>query len=108
MASALVAVGGATAFGQAGIVGGSMWTKQQVDPKFRMLDGSKVYRNELDALRSISDDILNNSGYRFLGWRRTFFHQGPLLFIALLMAENFGLFDRNFVSTGLNASHNFK
>jgi len=46
-------------------------------------------------MRSNADAVLINSANRFVGWRSSLFHHGPLFFVALLIAENFGLFDRN-------------
>lgn len=88
-----VAVG--LTFGQAGLVGLTMWNKQVLDTKFRMLDGSKVFIGEVDAYKTVTDEILNHSAARYNGWRTSFFHHGPYLLLSLLIAENFGLFDRN-------------
>lgn len=82
-------------FGQAGLVGLTAFQRQVLDTKFRMLDGSKVFINEVDAYKTVTDEILNHSAARYSGWRGSFFHHGPYLFLSLLIAENFGLFDRN-------------
>lgn len=102
--SALVGTVCGLSLGQAGIVGKNNWNRQETDPKFRMLDGSKIQQTEIDANRSLVESIGQNSLARFAGARSTFFHHGPLFFLTLLIAENFGLFDRNYVSTGNNPS----
>jgi len=41
-----------------GLIAKDAWANQLLNPKFRMLDGSLVYRDELDALRSNADAVL--------------------------------------------------
>jgi len=73
-----------------------------------LLNGESVFVSEHDAYRTVSDNILINASHRYFGWRRSFVHQGPLFVISVLIAENFGLFDRNYINNCVNATHNIK
>jgi len=107
--SSFIAVGAGLSIGQAGIMARHLYT-QSLDNKSRikMLNGEAVFLSEHDAYRSVSDNVLFNSSFRFFGWRKTFIHQGPLYILSLLIAENFGIFDRNYINNCVNASHNIK